>query len=58
MTAKYDISPGSALAAQRKILVKTCPICKTEFKALKTAIYCSNKCRHKAKRIRDEQKKT
>lgn len=52
MTAKDDISPGSALAAKRKILVKKCPICNIEFKGIKTAVYCSNKCQQKAKYAR------
>ena len=52
MTDKDNMSPGSALAAKRKVLVKICPICKTEFKGLKTAIYCSNKCKQKAKYAR------
>ena len=42
-------SPASALAAQRRRVSHTCPVCGKSFTALKTARYCSNACRQKAK---------
>jgi len=37
------------LAAQRKRIDHDCPVCGATFRAIKTAVYCSNACRQKAK---------
>lgn len=42
-------SPASALAKLRRKVRHKCAICGKTFTALKTAIYCSNACRQKAK---------
>jgi hypothetical protein len=40
---------ASALAAQRRRIGHVCPVCGASFTALKTAVYCGNPCRQKAK---------
>jgi hypothetical protein len=40
---------ASALAAQRRRIGHVCPVCGKSFTALKTAVYCGNPCRQKAK---------
>jgi len=47
------LSPGAALAAKRKKEKKVCPSCQEKFIGIKTAIYCSNKCRQRAKNARN-----
>jgi len=42
-------NPGSNLARMRQRVEKECPVCGGSFKAIKKAVYCSNKCRQKAK---------
>jgi len=43
------MNPASELAAQRRRVSHTCPVCGATFTAIKTARYCSNACRQKAK---------
>lgn len=43
------MSIGSDLAAMRQQVEHTCLSCGELFKAIKTAKYCSNACRQKAK---------
>jgi predicted nucleic acid-binding Zn ribbon protein len=45
-------SPGAALAAQRRRIPHTCPVCGKTFTAIRTARYCSESCQQKAKRTR------
>lgn len=40
---------ASELAGLRKRVSHTCPICGVRFEAIKSAIYCSNACRQRAK---------
>ena len=42
-------NPGSDLAALRKTVWHICPVCQASFLALRTAVYCSNRCRQAAK---------
>lgn len=48
-------NPASDLAKLRKRVDHLCPICGVTFKAIKTAKFCSNACRQKAKYQRDTQ---
>jgi len=48
------LSPGAALAAQRKKEKKVCPVCNEKFIGIKKAIYCSNRCRQSAKNARNK----
>jgi len=41
----------------RKIIPHTCAVCGIEFQALKTAKYCSNRCRQAAKYQRSKATK-
>jgi hypothetical protein len=43
------MNPASELAGQRRRIGHTCPVCGKSFVALKTAVYCGNPCRQKAK---------
>ena len=47
--AKRLSKPAQALAGLRKKVGHVCPICEKRFKAIKTAKYCSNACRQRAK---------
>lgn len=47
---------GRALAAQRRQVSHTCPVCGQTFTALKTARFCSNRCRQAAKYQRQKSK--
>jgi hypothetical protein len=38
-----------ALAGMRKRIWHICAVCEKRFSGLKTAVYCSNACRQKAK---------
>jgi len=42
------------LASLRKQVHHTCPVDGIEFTGIKKAVYCSNRCRQKAKRSRQE----
>lgn len=42
-------TPGAALGALRPKVPHACPVCGKTFTALKTARYCSNRCRQAAK---------
>jgi predicted RNA-binding Zn-ribbon protein involved in translation (DUF1610 family) len=42
-------SPGARLAAKRRKVTHYCPVCGIEFVGIKTAVYCSNRCRQAAK---------
>jgi hypothetical protein len=44
--------PGAQMAAQRRKVPHTCPVCGISFQALRTARYCSNACKQRAKRKR------
>jgi len=46
---------GGRLAAMRRIVRKTCPVCGRTFRGLKTAVYDKNACRQKAKRLRTKE---
>jgi predicted nucleic acid-binding Zn ribbon protein len=48
--------PAKALAALRRRHRKNCAVCGKGFTAIKTARYCSNACRQKAKYRRSKQK--
>lgn len=54
MTVEKELSAGAILASKRKIETKICPVCKEEFKGIKKAIFCSNKCRQKDKYQRNK----
>jgi hypothetical protein len=43
------MNPASELASQRQRIGHVCPVCGAAFVALKTARYCGNPCRQKAK---------
>jgi len=43
------VKPGAALAALRGRHWHNCLICGKRFSGIKTAVYCSNACRQKAK---------
>jgi predicted nucleic acid-binding Zn ribbon protein len=45
-----------ALANLRRKIAHACAVCGKRFKGLKTAVYCSNACRQKAKYQRSKQK--
>lgn len=47
--SEKQLSPGAALAAQRRTTVHECVICGKPFVALARALTCSNACRQKAK---------
>ena len=49
MAVEKELSPGAMLAAKRKIETKICPVCLEEFEGIKTAKFCSNKCKQKDK---------
>lgn len=49
---------GSSLAAMRRKVRKTCPVCGKTFRGLKTAVYDRNACRQKAKRARAKEAAT
>jgi predicted RNA-binding Zn-ribbon protein involved in translation (DUF1610 family) len=42
-------NPGHDLAALRRKTRHTCPVCGASFEAIRTAVYCSNRCRQAAK---------
>lgn len=46
MTTK---TAGQSLAACRRQVQHTCPVCGNHFIALRTARFCSNRCRQAAK---------
>jgi hypothetical protein len=46
---RSKMNPASELAAQRQRIGHVCPVCGASFVALKTARYCSNACRQRAK---------
>jgi hypothetical protein len=48
---------GKELAAQRKRVKKNCAVCDREIVALKQAKYCSNRCRQRAKYLRQKMAK-
>jgi len=43
------ISPAAELANLRRRVNHKCAVCGASFRAIKTAVYCSNACRQKAK---------
>lgn len=43
------ISPGAALAAQRRIVAHICAHCGLTFQGIKKAVYCSERCKQAAK---------
>jgi len=45
---------GAQLSAQRKQYDKVCPSCNEHFNGIKIAVFCSNRCRQKAKYIRNK----
>jgi hypothetical protein len=45
-------NPGSALAAMRELVPRTCDHCGKEFTAIKKARYCCHSCRSMAYRKR------
>ena len=51
------MNPASELASQRQRIGHVCPVCGASFTALKTARYCSNPCRQKAKYRRGKKVK-
>jgi len=42
---KKKKSPGSALAAMRKIITHSCFVCNEKFEGTTRAKFCSNKCK-------------
>lgn len=48
-------TPGGALSDMRRRVRHKCAWCKTSFVAVKSAVYCSNSCRQKAKYARKKQ---
>lgn len=52
------ISIGRALASLRKRKRHKCETCEKSFVAIKTAKFCSNACRQKAKYRRNSKKST
>jgi predicted nucleic acid-binding Zn ribbon protein len=46
---------GAALSALRRRAQIVCAVCGTSFTALRTARYCSNRCRQAAKYARSKQ---
>jgi hypothetical protein len=52
-----SIGAGQKVCQFRKIIQHTCPVCGASFTALKTAVYCSNACRQKAKYQRGKKSK-
>ena len=46
------MSAGSDLVAMRRQVDHTCAVCGDHFTAIKTARYCSEKCKQRAKRAR------
>lgn len=53
-TKKQRSEAAALLSAQRKRIDKVCPQCGKQFKAIKTAVYCSNACRQRAKYARQK----
>ncbi len=47
-----DLTPGAALAAQRRQVPHICPVCGTTFVAILIAKTCSNRCKQVLKRQR------
>ena len=47
-------NPASQLAALRRKVSHTCPVCGDAFLGIKKAVYCSNKCIQRAKRKRSQ----
>lgn len=45
-------APGQALAAQRRVIAHICLQCEAEFTGIVIAVYCSNRCRQRAKNRR------
>lgn len=45
-------NPGFILAAQRRQIPHTCPVCGQGFTGIKTARFCSNACKQRDKYIR------
>jgi len=49
---------AAQLASMRLQLLKQCDVCHAEFKAIKIARYCSEKCRQRAKYLRKKSSST
>ena len=52
------INIGAALASLRGRQWHFCKSCGKRFAAIKTAIFCSNRCRQKAKYVKQTQQKS
>lgn len=48
----YGYAKGKALEQSRLVLIKVCQLCQANFEGIKTAKYCSESCKQKAKRAR------
>ncbi len=53
---KTALSAGAALAAKRKIVTHTCPVCGEDFEGTLRAKFCSNRCKQKDKNDRSKAK--
>ncbi len=54
MAVEKESSADAILASKRTIETKRCPVCEEEFKGIKKAVFCSNKCRQKDKYERNK----
>lgn len=49
------MTPGAALSALRRRVPHICPMCRESFTKLKTARYCSDRCKQAAKYRRSKK---
>ena len=55
VSKNYGYAKGKALEQSRFVFVKACQHCQANYEGIKTAKYCSESCKQKAKRARNNR---